>query len=427
MHLTEWTWNHFTGNMRANKWQGLEVYSMKITLIDVNYKSGSTGKIVFDLKGGLENEGHEVFVCYGRGPVCSEDKVVRFSTKVEVYFHAFMTRITGLTGFYSFFSTRKLLRAIKKNGPDIVHIHELHGYFVNIGPIMNYLKMKQIKTIWTFHCEFMYTGRCGYSYKCNRWKEHCGNCPQLSEYPATYFFDFSRFMKRQKEKWFESFSNLKIVTPSNWLAHRVKQSFLKDKPISVVYNGIDVVNTFYPRSVGINTKIKYDIPEEARIVLSVAPGIMSDRKGGEYVVQIAKQMIEENVFFVMVGVDDLTKSFPKNIIPISRTENQNELAELYSLADIFLLTSMKETFSLVCAESLACGTKVVGFDSGAPTEIAPDGYGKFVPHGDINSLIELIREALVEDKEIQKCRDFAVKNYSKERMYEEYKKLYLSE
>ena len=401
------------------------VKNVRILFIDVNFKSGSTGKIVFDLKGGLENEGHEVFACYGRGPIFSDNKVARFSTKAEVYFHAFMTRITGLTGIYSFFSTRKLLSLIKKFEPDIVHIHELDGYFVNIGPIINYLKRKQIKTIWTFHCEFMYTGRCGYSYECNRWKEHCGNCPKLSEYPATYFFDFSRFMQNQKKRWFESFESLKIVTPSNWLAERVKESFLRDKPVYVINNGIETETVFCPRTYKqLSTKLDLD---NDKVLLAVAPDIMQERKGGQWVMKLARRFQQENVKVIMVGVTDDTIDKPENVILIKKTENQTELARYYSMADVFVICSPMENFPTVCLESLACGTPICGFDVGGTRETAPPDLGYFVPYGDIDALESEVRKRLERGKQSEECVTYAKEHYSKERMYQEYKKLYLSE
>ena len=239
---------------------------MKVLLIDVNCKHSSTGKIVYDLYAALNRQGHTAAVCYGRGPLVKEPDIFKFGLDAETWLHALLTRITGLTGYFSPISTMRLLRFIKRFQPDVVHIHELHAYFVNIGPVMRYLKAHNIKTVWTFHCEFMYTGKCGHANDCEKWKTQCGPCPQLHEYPKSLFFDFTKKMFEDKKKWFTGFDNLTIVTPSQWLANRVKQSFLKVKNIQVIRNGVDTANIFYPRDYA-SIKVKHNLTDE-KIVLA---------------------------------------------------------------------------------------------------------------------------------------------------------------
>ncbi len=399
---------------------------MKVLLIDVNCKHSSTGKIVYDLYSELNNQDHEAAICYGRGPLVKEPMIYKFSSNLEMYAHAFLTRITGLTGVYSPIATHRLIKHIEKFNPDIVHIHELHAYFVNITPLINYLKKNKIKTVWTFHCEFMYTGKCGHAYECEKWKVECGNCPQVREYPSSLFFDFTKKMFNEKKKLFHNFNNLTIVTPSEWLANRVKQSFLKDKDIRVIHNGIDTTNIFYPRNFE-HLKKKHNITDE-KIVLAVAPNLMSEQKGGRWLLELAKKFInDDKIKFVLIGVDDLNQDFDDNIIALGRTSNQIELAEYYSMADITLLTSIKETFSLVSAESLACGTPVIGFDSGAPSEIAPKGYGVFVEYGDIKSLVREIRIFLNKESKLKsknECELYGKERYPKSLMFQHYMKLY---
>jgi len=398
---------------------------MKVLLIDVNCKHSSTGKIVYDLYTELNNQGHEAAICYGRGPLVTEKNIFKFGIDIETYFHAFMTRVTGLTGVYSPISTRRLINFIELFQPDVVHIHELHAYFVNIAPVMNYLKLKNIKTVWTFHCEFMYTGKCGHAHDCNNWKTECNSCPQLHEYPKSIWLDFTKYMFNRKKKLFSDFNKLTIVTPSNWLADRVRLSFLKDKEIKVIHNGIDTQNTFYPREYK-HLKSKHNLIEE-KIILAVAPNLMSDAKGGKWVLKLAQLLQSENIKFILIGVDNLSKDYGDNIIALGRTTDQVELAEYYSMADLTLLTSLKETFSLVSAESLACGTPVVGFDSGAPNEIAPEGYGMFVEYGDVESLSENVYHFFC-DEEILKskneCAKYGKEKYSKLSMIKGYLNLY---
>jgi len=398
---------------------------MKVLLIDVNCKSSSTGKIVYDLYQDLKASGHIPQICYGRGAIVDEPNIYKFGLDTETYVHALLTRITGLTGIFSPFSTRDLIKQIEKFKPDVVHMHELHAYFVNIAPIMNYLKEKNIKTVWTFHCEFMYTGKCGYAYECDKWKTECNKCPKLGDYPSTLFFDFTRKMFNDKKNLFSNFNNLVIVTPSKWLAARTKESFLKDKDIRVIHNGIDTEHIFFQRTYE-QLKIKHNLSDE-KVVLSVAPDIMDDRKGGRHVLEIAKRFREKNVKFILIGVKDTAENFDENVIALGRTTNQIELAEYYSMADVFLICSKRENFPTTCLEALSCGTPVVGFNEGGTKETAPKGYGIFVENGDIDEItieISLILEGKKDINTKNECAIFGKEYYSKEIMAKNYINLY---
>lgn len=397
---------------------------MKILFIDVNCKNSSTGKIVYDLYTQCNNAGHEAAICYGRGPLVDEPNIYRFSSAFEVYFHALMTRITGLTGYYSFFSTRRLISYIEKFSPDVVHIHELHAYFVNILPVMTYLKKNKIKTIWTFHCEFMYTGKCGHAYECDKWKTECSKCPKVKDYPSSLLLDFTRKMFNDKKRAFNGFDNLTIVTPSQWLAERVKQSFLGNKHIEVIHNGIDTENIFYPRPFD-HLKKRHNITDE-KVILAVAPNLMSESKGGRHVLELAQRMKNKNVKFILIGVDNLSEQFDDNVIALGRTENQHELAEYYSMADVFVICSVRETFGLTCIESLSCGTPVYGFDAGGNARIIPNNLGRLVEYGDINALKKEVINILNQDIFPEEYANYGQKKYSKKNMYENYMRLYIS-
>lgn len=360
---------------------------MKVLLIDVNCKNNSTGKIVYDLYTELNNSGNEAAICYGRGPLIKEKNIFKFGLDIETLFHAGMTRLTGLTGYFSIISTLRLINYIERFGPDVVHIHELHAYFVNIGRLMNYLKGKNIKTVWTFHCEFMYTGKCGYAHDCCKFTKECHDCPQLRDYPKSLSFDFTRYMHSRKKKYFEGFDNLTIVTPSEWLAKRVRFSFLKNFNINVVYNGIDCEKIFFPRDTN-QLKKELGISNQI-IILSIATNLMLPDKGGELVLKIAKQLENENFIFIMIGVDKPLQIDLDNVIPYGKINNQDVLAEFYSLANVTLLLSKKETFSLVSAESIACGTPILGFESGASKEVIGDN-GILIENGNINKIVKIL-------------------------------------
>lgn len=391
---------------------------MNILLIDVNYKNSSTGKIVHDLAHELLRTGHKVKVLFGRGEKIDNDIALRVASTWEVYFHAFMTRLTGLVGVFSYFSTRRVISEIRKFKPDIVHLHELHGYYLNYSEIIDFLKKSKIPVVWTFHCEFSYTGKCGYAYDCEKWKSECSSCPQIKEYPASLYFDFTRYMFSRKKKDFLGFDNLTIITPSDWLAQRVKQSFLAKYDIKVVHNGIDTDTIFYPRNVSTS---------DQKVVLAVAPDIMSDRKGGGWVIELAKRF-DDNIKFIMVGVvePDSINDVPDNVVLIERTSNQDELATYYSKADLFLICSKRENFPTTCLEAISCGVPVVGFNEGGTAETAPGKLGCFVEYGDLDSLQQVINGYFSGQSSIDAslCRPYAVNNYSKLAMCQKYLAIY---
>lgn len=393
---------------------------MRVLLIDVNYKYSSTGKIVHNLAHELIKSGHQARVLFGRGESVNNDVALRIAPVWEVYFHAFMTRLTGLVGVFSYFATRRMINEIKRFRPDVVHLHELHGYYVNYSKVVRFLKSSNIPVVWTFHCEFAYTGKCGYAYDCEKWKTECSSCPQIEEYPSSFYFDFTRHMFNKKKQDFEGFKNLTVVTPSKWLARRVKESFLSDFDMCVIYNGIETESTFYPRAFE-HLVVKYGLLQK-KIVLSVAPNLMDERKGGKWILDLAS-FYGDDVFFILIGVENANLNCPMNVICLPKTKSQSELAEFYSLADVFLLTSQKETFSLVTAESLSCGLPVIGFDSGAPTEVAPAGYGLFSAYGDLVTLkrnLDAFLKGDLDFKSREDCRAFAIDNYSNSAMVDGY-------
>ena len=396
---------------------------MKVLLIDVNCKRSSTGKIVYDLYQELNKNNIEASIAYGRGPKINEKNIYKFGLDLETILHMIMTRITGLTGIYSVISTMRLIRYIKKFKPDVVHIHELHAYFVNLKPLINHLKKNNIKVIHTFHCEFMYTGKCGYAYDCEKFKTQCFKCPRLKEYPKSLFLDFTKHMYKQKKKLYIGFDNLTIVTPSKWLLDRVKSSFLKDKKMLVINNGIDV-NVFKPYETK-DLRNKHNLKDEF-IVLAVAPNLMSNIKGGFEVLKLADNLKEENIKIMMIGVEEPENINLPNVIALARTNDQVELAMYYSLADVYVILSERENFPTTCIEALASGTPVIGYDTGGTKETVPMGYGEFVPYKDISKVKELIIKHKNEKifKEKTECAKMGKLLYSKENMFKGYFKLY---
>lgn len=389
----------------------------RVLLIDVNCKSGSTGKIVYDLYEKLNKDGHTAAIAYGRGVNINEDNIYKFGIDIETKFHALMNRITGIHGSFSPLSTKRLKKFIKEFKPDVIHIHELHGYFVNIVSIMKFIKKLNIKVIWTFHCEYMYEAK-GHVYS----KLEDPKWNKRLEYPKTYSFDFTKLMVRRYKKAFVGFNDLTITTPSNWLKERTINSNILNYPVYVVHNNYNP-NVFYPRDKN-SIKEKYNLPIDKKIVLAVAPNIMDEHKGGKYIVKLAElDQLNENLY-ILIGTtpnDKLVKL--NNIKYINRTNNQEELAQYYSVADVTVIPSKRETFSMIALESIACGTPVVGFMSGAPEEIFVNPYGLFSEYGNVELLGENLVKALTKKPNIELYSLFARNNFV-ENIYKEYFNLY---
>lgn len=397
---------------------------MRVLQINTICKSGSTGKIVYDIHTSLLKDGHESAICYGRGPVIDEPNIYKFGSELGFRVHVLITRVFGITGMASNWSTNKLFKYIKEFRPDVVHLHNIHGYYVNTYRLLNYLKKNNIKTVITLHDDWLFTGNCGYAYECEKWKNGCGGCKATSEYPKSILLDFTKLQHRLKRRCFEGFNNLTIVSPSQWLANRAKESFMKDKNIQVIHNGIDTENIFYPRKFE-DLKIKHGLKDE-KIVLAVTPNFSDERKGGKYVLELAKKLEKEDVKIIIVGVNNKVEGISNKVIIIPRTEDQEELAQYYSMADVFVLTSKFETFSMVCAESVACGTSIIGFESGAPDEIFKEPYGKFISFGDVDKLKDEVLKKLshnnkFDSEDIQYNR----LRYSKNMMFSAYMEVYI--
>lgn len=362
---------------------------MKILQINNVYKKGSTGKIVYDIHSFLKESDIESVVCYGRG---QEEKheinVYKTSTELLAKFNALRSRITGLQYNGSMIATKKLINIIGFENPDIVHLQCINGNFNNIYKLLDYLKKNKIATVLTLHAEFMYTGSCGHAYECEKWKSGCGDCPQLWIATKSYWLDRTNIAWRKMKEAFNGFDNLKIVAVSRWLEDRAKQSpILNPYSFSVIHNGIDTEGTFKPTNYD-SIRDKHGLTNE-KILLHVTASFSlrkDDIKGGHYVVELAKKLKDKNIKIIVIGGRDLSIELPGNIINIGITNNQQELAAYYSMADLTLITSKRETYSMVCAESLSCGTPVIGFKAGGPETIALQEYSEFVDYGDITSL-----------------------------------------
>lgn len=397
---------------------------MKILQVNVVYKTGSTGKIVHDLHNEFIKSGIKSIVCYGRGKNFNDPNIYKVSSEILAKFNALKSRITGVQYNGSFIATKKLINIINKEKPSIVHLHCINGNFVNIYKIIKYLKEKKIKTVLTLHAEFMYTANCGHSLECEKWKSGCGKCPNLWEATKSYFIDNTNRSWIKMKKAFENFEDITIVSVSPWLEKRAIQSpILSDKKHCIILNGIDTSKIFYPRKFE-HLKMRHGLNKE-KIILHVTADFKSNIKGGKYIMRLAESLKNQDIKIILIGNVDKDLKLADNIIDVGRVEDQNELASYYSMADLTVIASKRETFSMVCAESLSCGTPVVGFKAGAPEQIALHEYSEFVEYGNIEGLEKVVLD-WIDKKNIFKnnISSNSIKIYSKKKMYNEYKKLY---
>lgn len=403
---------------------------MKVLQVNVVYASGSTGRIVEDIHKGLLSKNIESVVCYGRGENFSEDaNIFKVSTELSAKLNALKSRITGLQYNGSATATKKLIKIIESENPDIVHLQCINGNFTNIYKLVKYLKQNNIKTVITLHAEFMYTGSCGHSLYCEKWKKNpgCGQCPQLWDATKSYYFDRTRTAWKKMYEVFKGFDNKIVITSvSPWLMHRAMQSpILKDKTHYYIPNGIDTSKSFRYKDFQ-KLKDKFSLTDE-KIILHVTSNLDFNResfKGGWYILELAEKFKNDNIKIVIVGSRE-SHDLPNNIINVGRIATKDELASYYSLADVCILTSKRETFSMVTAESLSCGTPVVGFEAGAPEQIALKAYSSFVTYGDLEALELEIRNWLTKKTRLKEHIEKEARlEYSKENMVQKYIDIY---
>lgn len=366
---------------------------MKKKLVQINVVcSGSTGRIMNQIQKEAIERGWEAYSFFGRGKPSNKD-CYRIGNKFDIIINIILTRIFDLHGYGSRRSTKKLVKRIQKIDPDVIQLHNIHGYYINIKILFDYLKKCNKKIVWTLHDCWAFTGHCAYfsMAQCEKWKLDCNYCPQKNNYPRSILFRNSKFNYIKKKESFTGVKNLIIVTPSKWLSGLVKKSFLQDYAVKVINNGIDT--TIFRPTNSINLYEKYNIPLDKRIILGVAAN-WEERKGYKDFIELSKN-IESNFCVVMVGLNkkEIKKLKGLNIIGIEKTENVEELASLYTAADVFVNLTYEDNYPTTNLESLACGTPVVTYDTGGSVESINKHNGRIVKKGDISSLIRAIKES----------------------------------
>ena len=342
---------------------------MKVLQINSVCGRGSTGRIVLDIHNALIEQGHKSLVAYGREPAIGCENAIRIGTKKDIYAHGLYTRIFDKHGLGSQKATRQFIKNIEAESPDIIHLHNIHGYYLNYEILFRFLKNFGKPVIWTFHDCWPFTGHCAYfTYAgCERWQKVCHDCPQKRSYPGSLVFDNSRRNFERKREAFTGVKDLTIITPSKWLAGLVKQSFLSEYETVVISNGID---TTVFRPLPSDFKSRHAI-EDKFMILGVA-NVWDQRKGLKYFLELA-DILENDEIIVLVGLTKKqVESLPANIIGITRTNNIQELVEIYSAADVFVNPTLEDNYPTVNLEAQACGTYVVTFDSGGTRETIID-------------------------------------------------------
>jgi len=390
---------------------------MKVVQLNATCGSGSTGKICVAVSELLTERRVENYILYTQGD-SDFPSGIKYTGQKYQKIQALKSRILGNYGFNSRAATRTLIAHLERIQPDIVHIHNIHSHDCDLDILFRYFKEKKTKLFWTFHDCWAFTAYCTYfdMAGCDKWKKGCNSCPQIKQY--SWFFDRSQAMYRRKKELFSGL-DLTIITPSQWLADLVKKSFLKEYPVKVIHNGIDL-NVFKPTPS--DFRVRYHC-EDKFILLGVAFG-WGPRKGLDVFVELAK-CLDERFQIVLVGTDEkVDKQLPDNIISIHRTQNQRELAEIYTAADLFVNPTREEVLGLVNLESLACGTPVVMFDTGGSPECVDAECGNVVVCNDTVALARVITYFSENrfDRE-EKCLAW-VKNFDKHDRFEEYINLY---
>lgn len=403
---------------------------MKVVQINCS-DQGSIGKIINSIGTALTDRFDKNIVYYGLGMPSLENNHIKITMKYEPGLYRRISYITGYCYGFAPVSTYRLWKLIQKEQPDIVHLHCPNGFMVNVYTLVKKLKHYQYPIVITNHCEMFYTGSCAHSFECEGWKNGCGHCKYLHENVGPFIIDRTDNAWKKMRNAFNGIKKICVTSVSQWIYERASVS-----PILGKYNNVIIEN-------GINTEIFYNhcpnkneikehykIDTDKKMVLFVTAHFKKseqDNKGGYYFIQIANLLKKHPITFVLVGSTGAEEKLPPNIVNIGRVENDNKLADLYAIADLTIILSRKETFSMPCAESLCCGTPVVGFESGGPESISLAQYSEFCQYGNVEQLKNLILKwvKVKEDEfvsyEIQKTASL---RYDVSHMNQEYLAIY---
>lgn len=395
---------------------------MKVLQINAVSKIRSTGRLCAETSDYLNNHGGEGYLAYSAGP--HYEKGYKIGTPAEIKMHALCSRIFGTQAYFSKRGTRKLVNYIEKLKPDVVHLNNLHANYINLELLLEYLAKQDIPTVLTLHDCWAFTGKCSHFTvdNCYKWKTECGQCPRIKKDNKSWLFDRTTKMYRDKKTWFNNIPRLAVIGVSDWITNQAKMSFLSSaKIIKRIYNGIDL-DVFKPVNANL-LRQKLNL-EKKFVVLGVASG-WTNVKGLKGFIELS-EIIQNDMEIVMVGKISADITLPNNITHIEETHNVDEIVEFYSMADVFVQLSIEETFGLVTAEALACGTPVVVINSTANPELVGEGCGfisKTSNAEDVFQNIYKVKE-LGKDSFKENCINFAHYNFAKECRIKDYVNIY---
>ena len=396
---------------------------MKILQINSVCGQGSTGRIAVQISNYLNQLGVENYIAYGFGTSDYSDTFC-FGNSLDAHLHSFMSRKLGWQGKMSQIPTMRLIRYINRINPDIVHLHNIHGHYLNYRMLFNYLKKKNCQVVWTFHDCWPITGKCAHftAIKCEKWKTGCYDCPQLDRYPDSER-DRSRKSYLEKKAAFTSIPNLHIVTVSNWLKSVAEASFLCNTDIRCIYNGVDTERFSFCEN---NLRDKYQLHGKF-IILSVA-SIWNKGKRLDKFIDLSNKLHEDEVIILIGTLPDHMMHLPENVIVIPLVNNQNELVQWYSVADVYVNFSVEETFGLVVAESMSCGTPAIVMNSTACPEVVDNDTGFVVEPIDLDAVMDAVETIKAKGKVFysSKCRERIKLLFSLEQMQNRYYELYMN-
>lgn len=396
--------------------------------INVAINTGSTGRIVQQINRIASEHGWSSYTAHGaRYTLSNTEKSILIGNRISEYIHGGLySLLLDKHGLGSVYATKSFIKTIENTiRPDIIHLHNIHGYYINYHILFEYLRHKNIPVIWTLHDCWSFTGHCAYFdfYGCNKWKNECRNCPLLKNYPKSLFKDNSQENYNLKRKLFTSLGNNLILVPvSNWLKYILQSSFFKDSQIHMIHNGIDL-KSFNIHS-NSDIKEKYNIGN-GKIILGVASP-WNSRKGLPDFIKL-RQLLSKNYTIVLVGLSSSQiKMLPPGIIGIQRTQNLQDLASLYSCADVFVNTTYEDNYPTVNLEAIACGTPVITYDTGGSPESITSKIGRVIEKGNIEALLCKIYEICNEDRDNIRnlCRLYAEEHFDREKCFQEYISVY---
>jgi len=393
---------------------------MRVLQINATINSGSTGRIAEDIGKVLISNGFESYIAGARGNKFSSSNLIKIGGRIDLYFHGMISLFFDRHGFGSKRATSRLLKEIDRIKPDVLVLHNIHGYFINIELLFNYIFDSKIPVVWTLHDCWSFTGHCTFfdSVNCEKWKTQCMSCPKTKMYPKSLCLDNSFSNFNIKKRIFGQVENIQIITPSEWLKNLVELSFLKH-PVRCIHNGIDL-NKFCPTKNITQLKMKLGLTTE-KVVLGVA-SIWDKRKGLEDFLELAS-LLNKEYKIVLVGLNNnQIKNLPFNVLGINRTENLNELACYYTMASVFVNPTYQDNFPTTNIEALACGTPVITYNTGGSPEAIDEETGVVVSRGDVIGIKSAVEQLVQKDSEnmSRKCRHRAELFFDKEKRFLEY-------